>query len=185
MFVERAGGAIFNSPVQKDLFARYAEQAVTPEHGHLEGVQAAAKKHGVTVVLGMIERPAQRSGSSLYCSIAYIDGSSGAITAIHRKIMPTYDERLVWSVGDGAGIVTHPLTVNQAASKHLSPETSPPPSSPATPPPSPTPRTHRLGLWVCSTATSHGCRSCVPLCTGWAKTCTSLYGQGRPVIRAT
>ena len=97
--------------MQKDLFARYAEEAVTPEHGHLDTVQQAARENGVTVVLGIIERPAQRSGTSLYCSIVYIDGSSGDITAIHRKIMPTYEERLVWSVGDGAGIVTHPLTV--------------------------------------------------------------------------
>ena len=111
VFVERAAGAIFNSPVQKDLFARYAEEAVTPEHGHLATVQQAAKEHGVTVVLGIIERPAQRSGTSLYCSIVYIEGTTGDISAIHRKIMPTYEERLVWSVGDGAGIVTHALNV--------------------------------------------------------------------------
>lgn len=94
--------------MQKDLFARYADQAVTPELGHLEGVQEAAKQHGVTVILGMIERPLQRSGTSLYCSIAYIDGGTGTVKAIHRKIMPTFEERLVWSAGDGAGIVTHP-----------------------------------------------------------------------------
>jgi nitrilase len=38
----------------------------------------------------------------------YID-SNGAIQSIHRKLMPTYEERLAWSIGDGHGLQVHRL----------------------------------------------------------------------------
>jgi nitrilase len=31
----------------------------------------------------------------------------GGIASVHRKLMPTYEERLAWGIGDGAGLVTH------------------------------------------------------------------------------
>ncbi|NQZ78199.1 MAG: carbon-nitrogen hydrolase family protein, partial [Ekhidna sp.] len=33
----------------------------------------------------------------------------GTIQSVHRKLMPTYEERLSWSPGDGNGLVTHKL----------------------------------------------------------------------------
>jgi nitrilase len=38
----------------------------------------------------------------------YID-ASGQIASVHRKLMPTYEERLVWSPGDGHGLRVHEL----------------------------------------------------------------------------
>ncbi len=102
------GGAKFNNAKQKELFAHYADQAVTIEDGHLEGVCEALKKSKMACYLGIIERPRQRSGHSLYASFVYID-PVGTIQSVHRKLQPTYEERLVWSPGDGAGLVTHRL----------------------------------------------------------------------------
>ena len=58
--------------------------------------------------LGMIERPRDQTGHSLYCAYVYID-KSGTVRSVHRKLRPTYEERLVWSPGDGKGLVTHKL----------------------------------------------------------------------------
>ena len=44
----------------------------------------------------------------LYAAAVYID-QSGQIGAVHRKLMPTYEERLVWSSGDGHGLRVHEL----------------------------------------------------------------------------
>ncbi len=33
----------------------------------------------------------------------------GDIRSVHRKLQPTYDERLTWSPGDGNGLQVHPL----------------------------------------------------------------------------
>ena len=107
-WVELTDGARFNSPRQKAIFAEYAEQAVQPEAGHLDGVRTIARERGIAVYLGCIERAGDRGGHSLYCSLVYID-PRGEIGSVHRKLTPTYDERLVWSPGDGHGLRTHPL----------------------------------------------------------------------------
>ena len=40
--------------------------------------------------------------------MVYID-QDGTIGSVHRKLMPTYEERLVWAIGDGNGLRTHRL----------------------------------------------------------------------------
>jgi len=107
-WVERTQGAQFESPVQKSLFAHYVDQAISIENGDLKSVCNAAEKHSIAVYLGIMERAADRGGHSLYCSMVYID-ASGMVQSIHRKLMPTHEERLVWAIGDGNGLRTHKL----------------------------------------------------------------------------
>ncbi|MRX26691.1 carbon-nitrogen hydrolase family protein [Kangiella sp. HZ709] len=107
-WVENTGGAKFNDDFQKSLFAYYSSQAVNIKAGDLSSIQAACKHHNIACYLGIIERAHDRSGHSLYCSLIYID-KNGAIGSNHRKLVPTYEERLVWSNGDGHGLRTHAL----------------------------------------------------------------------------
>lgn len=107
-WVERTGGAEFESPLQKSLFAHYVSQGVCIEDGDLDAVCATARDHKIAVYLGVMERAAGRGRHSLYCSLVYID-KSGAIGSVHRKLMPTHEERLVWAIGDGNGLRTHRL----------------------------------------------------------------------------
>ncbi len=106
-WTERTAATRFDDPVQMDLVAHYRDQAVQVEAGHLASVQEAARGGRITVVLGVIERPADRGGS-LFCSRVVI-GDDGALLGVHRKLVPTWDERLVWSPGDGHGLRTHAL----------------------------------------------------------------------------
>lgn len=107
-WIERTHGAEFNSPMQKEIHAHYLANAVQIEAGHLDGVCDLARKNHLAVMLGCIERPDDRGGHSLYASLVYID-PEGAIQSVHRKLMPTYEERLTWSPGDGHGLRTHRL----------------------------------------------------------------------------
>lgn len=107
-WIERSDGARFNSQRQKEIHACYVRAAVDLDAGDLADVQAAAQRGSIHVVLGVIERAPDRGGHSLYCTCVSI-GPDGAIRSAHRKVMPTYEERLTWSVGDGAGLVVHPL----------------------------------------------------------------------------
>ncbi|MBT8083224.1 MAG: carbon-nitrogen hydrolase family protein [Gammaproteobacteria bacterium] len=107
-WVERTDGARFESELQKALFAHYVRQGVCIEDGDLEPVTAAAARHGITVYLGIMERAADRGGHSLYCSMVYVD-AGGTVGSVHRKLMPTHEERLVWAIGDGNGLRTHRL----------------------------------------------------------------------------
>lgn len=105
---ELTGGAVFESDVQKDLFARYAANAVDIDAGHLDPLCTKAKELGIAVYAGTIERSSERGGFSLYACLVYVS-PEGSIESAHRKLMPTYDERLVWSPGDGNGLRVHRL----------------------------------------------------------------------------
>jgi len=101
-----SGGAEFNSSKQKEIHAHYIDQAVDISKGELDPVCRLAEKHKMAVYLGIIEKAADRSQHSLYCSLVYID-KQGEIKSVHRKLQPTYEERLAWSPGDGNGMVVH------------------------------------------------------------------------------
>lgn len=105
-WIEHTDGARFDSRLQKDIHAHYLDQAVQIEAGHLDQVCAAAKDLGIAVMLGIIERPDDRGGHSVYCSRVHI-GADGLVASVHRKLMPTYEERLSWAPGDGHGLQVH------------------------------------------------------------------------------
>lgn len=105
---ELTEGAKFESSLQKDLFAFYSSQAIDIDAGDLQSLCKTAKEHSIAVYLGCIERAADRGGQSLYASLVYIH-ASGKIGSVHRKLCPTYEERLVWSAGDGFGLRVHEL----------------------------------------------------------------------------
>ena len=107
-WVGRTDGARFNSSIQKEIHAYYLDQAVQIEAGHIKSLSQTAAARQIAVYLGIIERPSDRGGHSLYCSLVYID-PQGIIQSVHRKLMPTYEERLVWSTGDGHGLQVHQL----------------------------------------------------------------------------
>ena len=101
-------GAAWDTKVNKELHAHYARNSVQIEIGELDSVCLLAKEHKIAVYLGIIERAQNRGGHSLYCSLVYID-AAGEIKSVHRKLQPTYDERLTWAPGDGNGLQVHPL----------------------------------------------------------------------------
>jgi nitrilase len=107
-WVERTGGAEFESELQKSLYAHYVRQSVSLDDGDLETLCTAARANSIAVYVGMMERAGDRGGHSLYCSMVYID-AEGVIGSTHRKLMPTHEERLVWAIGDGNGLRTHKL----------------------------------------------------------------------------
>lgn len=101
-------GADFDSKIQKEIHAHYVRNAVQIEKDDLEGICKEAKKYKIAVYLGVIERAADRGGHSIYCTLVYID-AEGEIKSTHRKLQPTYEERLTWAPGDGHGLQVHPL----------------------------------------------------------------------------
>ncbi|MDH3789002.1 MAG: carbon-nitrogen hydrolase family protein [Xanthomonadales bacterium] len=105
---ELTGGAVFESDVQKDIFAYYAANAVDIEGGGLDLLCRKAGELGIAIYVGTIEKTRDRGGFSLYATLVYI-APDGQIGSTHRKLMPTYDERLVWSPGDGNGLRVHDL----------------------------------------------------------------------------
>lgn len=107
-WVELTNGSDFNSSVQKEIHAHYVQNSITVEKGELDSICALAKEHNIAIYLGMMERAANRGGHSIYASLVYID-QHGEIQSVHRKLQPTYEERLTWAPGDGNGLQVHSL----------------------------------------------------------------------------
>lgn len=101
-WISRTDGARFNAQDQKELHSLYLDQAVDIEAGQFAGVQDAAREHGVAVCIGI----AERERYSVFASRVIV-GQDGAILSVHRKLRPTYEERLTWAPGDGEGLVCH------------------------------------------------------------------------------
>lgn len=89
---------------QKRAFGQYLDSAVDIARGDLDAVVAAASSTGAFVYLGVAER--STSGGSIYCTLVAIDPEKG-IVGTHRKLKPTYGERMMWADGDGNGLVAH------------------------------------------------------------------------------
>jgi nitrilase len=78
---------------------RLYENAVVVPGPVTDAVAAAARRHGIVVVLGVNER----DHGSLYNAQLIFD-SDGRLALKRRKITPTFHERMIWGQGDGAGL---------------------------------------------------------------------------------
>lgn len=107
-WLEPTNAARFDNESIKTWHAHYLNEAVCIERGDLAPIQAACKLGNIACYLGIIERPLDRGGHSCYASLVYIN-AEGSIESVHRKLMPTHEERLAWSIGDGNGLRVHPL----------------------------------------------------------------------------
>lgn len=94
----------FDHPLQRAAYAQYLDASVDVARGDLDPVVAVSREVGVFVYLGIAERSA--SGGSVHCSLVAIDPEHGVVS-VHRKLKPTFGERLVWADGDGHGLVAH------------------------------------------------------------------------------
>lgn len=82
----------------------YLNSAIRTDGPELAAITRECAKLGVFVYIGLLERG--ESGGSVYASLAAIHPDRG-IVGVHRKLKPTFHERLIWSDGDGAGLKTH------------------------------------------------------------------------------
>lgn len=85
------------------LFALSQANSVDLSKGELSPLQDAAREYGVVLVVGIQEVDSAVSGSTLYNSSAIVD-VDGRIVNVHRKLMPTNPERMVWGYGDASGL---------------------------------------------------------------------------------
>jgi nitrilase len=99
-------GARFDAADQKQAFAAYLDAAVELDGPEVAAVVAAARDHRVFTYLGIAERGTGTGRGTVYCTLLAIDPELGLRSA-HRKLMPTYEERLAWGVGDGHGLRVH------------------------------------------------------------------------------
>ncbi|KAJ4346333.1 uncharacterized protein N0V89_010262 [Didymosphaeria variabile] len=84
------------------LFTKMAEQSIYADGDEVQAVQAAARELKTYVSIGISEK-VRYSVGCLFNSNLLI-GPDGAVLNHHRKLVPTFFEKLTWAPGDGHGL---------------------------------------------------------------------------------
>ncbi len=96
--------AIWDHQPMKRLYAQLLENSVVAPSRATETLGEAARRHNLTLVIGVHERVTEGAGrGTLYNSILTF-GPTGELLNVHRKLVPTFNERLIWGQGDGRGV---------------------------------------------------------------------------------
>lgn len=93
--------AIWNHEPTRELFATLKENSITIGGSETQKLSALAKKLKVVIAIGANEKLEKgKANGTLFNSFLLFD-EKGNLAAHHRKLIPTYTERLLW--GQGAG----------------------------------------------------------------------------------
>ncbi|MBS0425710.1 MAG: carbon-nitrogen hydrolase family protein [Proteobacteria bacterium] len=96
---------VANPVAASPWFQKLCEAAVEVPGPEVARIAQAARECGVHVAIGINERAA-RSVSLIYNTMLLI-GPEGRLLGRHRKLVPTWAEKLTWAPGDGAGLRVH------------------------------------------------------------------------------
>ena len=95
--------AALRAPIlNHDFFFALAREAIRLDGPEIGRIRAAARRHGVHVSLGFTEGT-DASVGCLWNSNVLI-GPDGAVLNLHRKLVPTFFEKLIWANGDARGL---------------------------------------------------------------------------------
>ena len=90
-------------------FERLSRASILIDGPEVAALCAAARDHSVHVVIGINER-SPVSWGTLYNTMLFI-GPDGRLLGRHRKLVPTWAEKLTWSGGDGSSLVVHQTAI--------------------------------------------------------------------------
>ncbi len=94
------------------LYAQLLENAIDIPGPETNALCDVARETGMHLVMGVHERNTERSGSSIFNTIIFID-DKGKLLGKHRKLMPTGGERLVWAQGEGHTLAVYPTSIGK------------------------------------------------------------------------
>ena len=105
-WVCRTNGATYEDARQQRAYAQFLEAAAEIDGPEIAAITQAARDYSVSLYLGINERGGRAGRGTVWCTLVTIDAERGVLGG-HRKLMPTYDERLCWGMGDAHDLRTH------------------------------------------------------------------------------
>jgi nitrilase len=91
------------APTQSHVFfERMAKESIYIDGEEMHAIRDTAKQTATVVSVGISEKVRYSTATMFNSNI--IIGSDGEILVHHRKLMPTFFEKLTWSPGDGHGL---------------------------------------------------------------------------------
>ena len=100
---------IMNPVEGSKWFKKLYLNSITADGPEVEKIAQVARDYDINVVIGLNERVKEKVGT-LYNTILTIS-NEGHILGRHRKLVPTWAEKLTWSGGDGSSLKVHDTNV--------------------------------------------------------------------------
>ncbi|MCJ1452083.1 hypothetical protein MMC28_002424 [Mycoblastus sanguinarius] len=94
--------ALFAPTENHGFFQRMVEESIYADGEEIHAIREAVKQTGTVVSVGISEK-VRYSTATLFNSNLII-GPDGNLLVHHRKLVPTFFEKLTWSHGDGYGL---------------------------------------------------------------------------------
>jgi nitrilase len=96
--------ALWDHPPTKQVFARLRQNSIAVPGPETAALSEAANDLKIRIVMGINERVDSGPGNgTLYNSLLTIMPGANMMNH-HRKLVPTYTERMIWGNGDGRGL---------------------------------------------------------------------------------
>jgi predicted amidohydrolase len=96
--------ALWDHAPVKRVYARMAEDSIAVNGESGAAIADIARANGVTLVVGVTERVDAGVGRNTLYNSLLTYGPDGELLNHHRKLVPTYTERMVWGTGDASGL---------------------------------------------------------------------------------
>jgi nitrilase len=98
--------ANWNNEAVKNVFAMMHANSAALNGEEIKKLCDAAKEHSVVIGLGFNEKVVQGAASGTIYNSFIIINTEGEVINHHRKLMPTFNEKLLYGLGDATGLKT-------------------------------------------------------------------------------
>jgi len=107
------GAGLWENAAAKEMFARYRNNSITVSGKEVNALREAARDLEIAIVIGASERVDAGPGNGTLYNSLFSISEDGKLRNHHRKLVPTYTERLVWGNGDGRGLDAVPTSAGR------------------------------------------------------------------------
>ena len=114
---------IMNPIESSKYFERLYMNSIDINGPDIKKICESAKKYNCHIVVGINEKESNKQGTIYNTNLTI--GSDGSILGRHRKLVPTWAEKLVWSGGDGSTLVVHDTKIGKLGTLACGENTNP------------------------------------------------------------
>lgn len=107
---------LWNHKPMKEVFTLFHENAITVSGTEIKTISTLAAKLQIVICLGFNEKVLEGEGNGTIYNSVIIINSNGQIVNHRRKLMPTFTEKLLYGLGNGANLHAADTTVGRIGS---------------------------------------------------------------------